>query len=342
MTRSRGHLRQNRVSCDNATVSDEVPLEETNDQVEARSALVSVIIPCYKQAHFLPEAIESVLAQTYPEVEIIVIDDGSPDATAEVASRYQRIRYLRQENKGRAEARNAGFRACRGEYVIFLDADDRLTPPAVKAHLRCFAAHPEAGFVVGDIDHIRGDGSYLYSPRWPILTTNHYEELLRVNHVANTMAVMFRRSLLEALDGFRIRYEPAEDYEILLRAARLLPSAHHRTIVAQYRRHTTNTSRRGALMLRATHRVMSSQLPQSRGNRELESAWREGSIYWQEHFGAVTIKEIYGSILRFRLLAAAHSAAVLVWHLRGRLALLPWKNRHKLLNAIRKPHLPPN
>ena len=312
-----------------------------NSSVKSGAALVSIVVPCFKQAHFLPEAIESVLAQTHPHVEAVVVDDGSPDETAAVAARYQNIQYFHQQNRGRAEARNAGFRASRGEYVVFLDADDRLLPDAIAAHLRCFAAHPEAGFVVGDIDQIRGDGSYIYSPRWPILTTNHYEELLRANHVANTMAVMFRRSLLETLDGFDRRYEPAEDYEILLRAARLLPSAHHRTVVAQYRRHTTNTSRQGALMLQATHRVMFSQLHQVRGDRKLESALRKGSRYWQLRFGAVTVKEIYGSILRLRLFAAAHSAAVLLWRLRGRLALLPWKNRHRLLKAIRKPHLPP-
>ncbi len=95
------------------------------------------------------------------------------------------------------------------------------------------------------------DGSFIYSPRYPILQWNYYEELLKVNHVANTTAVMFRRSALETVGGFDTYCEPAEDYEILLRAARSLPSAHHRRVVAQYRRHETNTSREGVTMLRA-------------------------------------------------------------------------------------------
>ena len=104
----------------------------------------------------------------------------SHDNIAEVAGRYSDILFVRQENRGLAEARNSGFRASKGEFVLFLDADDRLTPNAVESHLRCFAEHPDAGFVVGDIDNIALDGSYLGSPRWPLLKGDVYEELLQI------------------------------------------------------------------------------------------------------------------------------------------------------------------
>ena len=81
---------------------------------EEQAALVSVIIPCYKQAGFLPEAIESVLAQTHPETEIVVVDDGSPDNVSEVVARYPRVKCVHQQNQGLAGARNAGFRASKG------------------------------------------------------------------------------------------------------------------------------------------------------------------------------------------------------------------------------------
>src|SRR5215204_1671374 len=104
------------------------------------SPLVSVVIPCYKQAHFLGEAIESVLAQSYPNFEIIVVDDGSPDNTSEVAASYPRVRLVRQENQGLSAARNSGLSRSEGEYVVFLDADDRLLPGALQVGLECLEA----------------------------------------------------------------------------------------------------------------------------------------------------------------------------------------------------------
>src|SRR4029450_1113854 len=92
---------------------------------------VSVVIPCYRQAHFLTEAIASALRQSYSNLEIIVVDDGSPDNTEEVVRRFPGVRYIRQRNQGLAAARNAGVRASTGDFVIFLDADDRLVPGAV-------------------------------------------------------------------------------------------------------------------------------------------------------------------------------------------------------------------
>ncbi len=90
---------------------------------------VSVIIPCYKQAHLLPQAIDSVLAQAFEELEIIVVNDGSPDNTAAVAARYgNRIRYIEQSNQGLSAARNAGLRLATGEFVHFLDSDDFVRP----------------------------------------------------------------------------------------------------------------------------------------------------------------------------------------------------------------------
>src|SRR5215831_18229599 len=93
--------------------------------------LVSVVIPCFRQAHFLADGIESVLRQTYSQVEVLVINDGSPDDTASVASRYC-VRYVEQKHAGLAAARNAGLQRALGEFVVFLDADDRLLPDALR------------------------------------------------------------------------------------------------------------------------------------------------------------------------------------------------------------------
>ena len=93
---------------------------------------VSVITPCYRQARFLAAAIDSVLAQTYPAVEMVVVNDGSDDGTDAVAAQYgPRIRYLEQTNGGQSSARNLGLEHARGEFVLFLDADDLLHPDAL-------------------------------------------------------------------------------------------------------------------------------------------------------------------------------------------------------------------
>jgi glycosyltransferase involved in cell wall biosynthesis len=116
--------------------------QDLRDQRNNRSAahqLVTVVIPCYNQAHFLGEAIESVLEQTYPHYEIVVVDDGATDNTSEVASRYPgKVRLIRQENRGLSGARNTGIRHSEGEYMVFLDADDRLLPEALERALSAF------------------------------------------------------------------------------------------------------------------------------------------------------------------------------------------------------------
>src|SRR5262245_40854692 len=121
-----------------------------------RSPRVSVLVPCYQQAHFLPAALDSALAQTAIDaVEIVIVNDGSTDATHEVASRYvaahpDRVRLVEQPNRGLTLARAAGLAAARGDWLVFLDADDQLDPAMVATCLRAAAARPEASVVVGN------------------------------------------------------------------------------------------------------------------------------------------------------------------------------------------------
>src|SRR5215211_7843247 len=125
---------------------------------------ISVVIPCYNQAKYLGEAIESVLGQTYGNSQIVVVDDGSTDDTEEVAGRYEKVECVRQENRGLAEARNAGVRASRGEYLVFLDADDRLKEGALEAGVNSLDANPLCAFVSGKYNLVAADGSAIPSP----------------------------------------------------------------------------------------------------------------------------------------------------------------------------------
>lgn len=99
---------------------------------------VSVIVPCHNGAEFLADAIASILAQTHPALEVLVIDDGSTDDTAAIAAQYAApIRYIHQVCQGVSVARNTGIQASRGNYLVFLDHDDRLLPHALAIGVDC-------------------------------------------------------------------------------------------------------------------------------------------------------------------------------------------------------------
>ena len=113
---------------------------------------VSVIIPTYQHAHFVAEAIESVLAQTYPDYEIIVVDDGSTDDTVEVLSRFgERITVIHQPNRGVSAARNTGIRASKGEHIAFLDADDVWMPDKLEKQIPLLERDEAVGLVGSDM-----------------------------------------------------------------------------------------------------------------------------------------------------------------------------------------------
>lgn len=113
---------------------------------------MTVVIPCYKQAQWLPEAVESALAQTYPRVEVIVVNDGSPDGTSDVARSFgDRVRLIEQPNTGVSAARNAGILAGKGELIALLDADDRLHHDCLQRRVALLLADPSAGIVTGNV-----------------------------------------------------------------------------------------------------------------------------------------------------------------------------------------------
>ncbi len=119
------------------------------------AGVVSVVIPSYNRAYCLPRAVDSVLGQTYPHVEVIIVDDGSTDDTAAVVSaRYggdPRVRYHRQDNTGISGARNAGLARVTGEYVALLDSDDEWLPWKLELQVACMRAHPEVGMTWTDM-----------------------------------------------------------------------------------------------------------------------------------------------------------------------------------------------
>jgi glycosyltransferase involved in cell wall biosynthesis len=237
--------------------------------------LISVVIPCWNQAHYLGEAIESVLAQTYPRLELVVVDDGSEDNSYEVAARYPGVRCLRQSNSGVAVARNRGLAESRGAYTVFLDADDRLLPNALEIGARELRAEPEAAFVAGMPRDIGRDGAVIREARQPLVTRDHYLKLLEECFIWSGSSVLYRRDALEAVGGFNERRVAADDYELYLKLARAYPVLCHDSVVTEYRRHGSNTTRNAGLVLSSQIQVLNGQ---RRGLRSAEerSARRVG------------------------------------------------------------------
>ena len=252
---------------------------------------VSVVITTWNQARFLSDAIESVLGQTVPADEIVVIDDGSTDDARGVALRYAAVRYVRQENLGLSRARNAGLQAARGRFVIFLDADDRLLPEALEAGIACMEAHPECAFVSGHYRMIDGEGRPIPSGSRSCVAADHYLELLRDNYIGMHATVLYRREVLEQVGGFDPAFRACEDYELYLRIARTRPVRCHEKLVAEYRWHGGNMSRRRRLMLRTALRCLRSQRRFLRGNPARLAAYSSGVRFWQGHWGDPLLTE---------------------------------------------------
>jgi len=261
------------------------------------SPLISVVISCYNQAHFLAESIESVLSQTHVNREIIIIDDGSVDNPELVAAKYPKVAFIKQENQGVSIARNRGLSQSCGQFVVFLDADDRLLPNALHAGLVCFNSHPDCAFVFGLGRLIDSMGNAMAAPLQPPFNDRGYEELLETNPIAFPAIVMHRCSALESVGGFnsfvkRTFIANASDYDLYLRVASRFPIYGHDEVIAEWRQHATNTSRKSLLMLNSSVAVLKRQRERVKRNPRGMAALKKGLKEVGSHYGEQLIGEL--------------------------------------------------
>ena len=221
-------------------------------------------------------AIESVRQQTYRNFEIVVIDDGSKDQTREVVAQFPEVRYLYQENQGIAAARNAGMRASRGRYLVFLDADDLLLPTALEVGVHSLDQHPECAFVSGHQEMISADKQPLPTPPVVCFNDNNYRAFLNYNYICTVGQVMFRRSIFDTEPGFDSTVPGCDDAELYMRLAKDHLVYCHDQIVARHRVHGTNTSGNRLMMLTSMNRIYRRHLAYVQGQPELESLCRQG------------------------------------------------------------------
>ena len=216
--------------------------------LRASAPTVSVIIPTYNRPQYIGRAIESALAQTLQDVEIIVVDDGSQPPAREIVSRYEAnaqgvpVRYLYlQPNQGPSAARNAGLREARGEYVAFLDDDDRWHPEKLARCVEALRKHPEAGWVYHRIESVDAErGPILSFPA--VVTGRTYRDLFK-QFYAFPATVVMRRECLETVGVFDASFRLNEDYEFFLRLARGYPHVGLPQVLCTMQRHGGNISK---------------------------------------------------------------------------------------------------
>jgi glycosyltransferase involved in cell wall biosynthesis len=194
----------------------------------------SVIIPVFNGAKTLERAIRSVLAQTYPAFEIIVVNDGSSDETEDIAAGFgDQVRYCYQQNAGVSAARNAGAKLAQGNWLAFLDADDYYYQDRLRLHAEFIAADPDLDFLTGDFDYRRPDGDLIRrsmesTPLGKILIERADDKGRIVmeerdfggfvaRHFGDTHTLSVPRTTFEALGGYPRRFAVCEDVHFLIR-----------------------------------------------------------------------------------------------------------------------------
>jgi glycosyltransferase involved in cell wall biosynthesis len=218
---------------------------------------VSVIIPAYNQGVYLGKAVQSVLDQTYPDFDIVIVDDGSTDDTADIARGFkdQRIRYIYQENRGLSAARNTGIQNSDGELLTFLDSDDLFFPDKLEVLVAELNHHPEVGFVAGQAVLIDENGN----PLGEVFNTPLPEDPARLLlwNPLHVCSVMVRRLWIDRVGLFDERFRAYEDWDMWLRLARAgCPMRWTPHPVSMYRFHTHQMTQDRERMTTATFAVL--------------------------------------------------------------------------------------
>ncbi len=238
--------------------------------------LVSTIIPAYNAQDFIAETIESALAQTYADHEIIVVDDGSTDRTCEIVDAYRdKVRLIRQENAGPAAARNRGVQESTGEWIAFLDADDLWYENKLTTQIQR-AGETGALFVyanrisIGDCEHV----SKLQSDAVELVEGDIFTKLL-VGNVITLSSVLLRKDVFVEAGGFNedLSLKAVEDWELWLRISEKHEIALCREPLLEYRFHTDGISRSVATMEQNLFNVLEIAMETPRG-REISKSTR--------------------------------------------------------------------
>jgi glycosyltransferase involved in cell wall biosynthesis len=215
--------------------------------------LVTAVIPCFNYGRFVAGGIDSVFAQTYPNIECVVVDDGSTDETANVLRGFgERIRVIHQPHRGVSAARNAAIAVSRGDFIALLDGDDKWQPGKIEAQLAHLTKHPHIGCVGCGLEHIYADGTIEPLPG----RRNHADRRTTYRNLAlrrfwiggSGSGAFIRRSVLRLVGPFDEQLVAAEDWDMWLRIAAEADIDNVEPMLVSINRHGTGVFRNARLM----------------------------------------------------------------------------------------------
>lgn len=214
------------------------PIQSTHD------ARVSVILPTFNRAHLIAESIDSLLAQSVPPIEIVVIDDGSTDGTGDVVKRFDApVTYIRKENGGKLSGINLGLKQITGDYVLIMDDDDLLPVDAIENLMTPFVRNPELGLTYGSLQKFQvnpetGAHEDVYTSPYPDEDgRSFFVRVMEDCYITGQPCIMVRKDCYDAISPLRTEITISEDYDVLLSLAHLYQAERVHAVTLLQRQH---------------------------------------------------------------------------------------------------------
>lgn len=207
---------------------------------------ITVLMSCYNAAKWLDEAVNSVINQTYKDLEFIIIDDGSTDDTLKLIKYFSaidsRIIVIEKPNTGLADSLNLGIQQARGQWIARLDADDLCEPTRLEKQVAYARQHPNSVFIGSGLLKINADGHFLRSHRYPAYHAALLENLRTARNFPPHSSAFYRTQVVRAIGGYRIRIRRAEDWDLWLRLSEVGELACLAELLVRIRQHDEQIS----------------------------------------------------------------------------------------------------
>ena len=280
---------------------------------------ISVIIPAYNAEKYLVEAVTSVLQQSVAPAEILIVDDESKDSTLaianDLAARHPQITVLTRPNGGSGPARNTGLAQAEGEYLLFLDADDRLHENAVRDHLAAFAEQPDAAMVFGANNVIDENGGLIAAKSGLVEDVTLEDLAMRVTPCPSQC--LYRHEAVQQIKGYDESYRFSQDVDLNLRLRRVGRVFSHGVLVMDYRRHPGQSTSQAARICRGHVKVLEGNLGPAAPFPDPELL-RRAKAKWHARYGNRQFRVALGALRRGKFADAAEAMRLAVLRLQAK------------------------